>query len=960
MSPMATRLKILLVEDDSADACMVQSCLSEHRGNRLFSADLTIAQDLAHAGRLIEQDLPDIILADLGLPDAQSAEALSSILQMAPDVPIIVLSGNDDEQLALDTIKAGAIDYLPKEELSSACLTRAIRHGLARKESELALRETEKRYRGLIENSGLGIQLVTARSTAPGQGRLFINDALVKLLGYETTGEMDQRASFQLVAPYDQEKAVHYQKTAADFPVGASDTYECDFIRKDGSIIPLHVVISKIIWDGEEAIQRTVIDLTARKQAEQERAKSEELLRAIMDNSPSPIYLKDVNSRVLLINKAYEKRYGIKMKDALGSQGHEWHQRKTIEKLIKHDRKVIASGRPSELEFESTDLSGKRTVTHSIKFLVRDTDGNIVGIGGIASDITARRHSELLLEQKSALLQATLDHMAEGIVVYNSDLKLIAHNQIFVDIYGFPAEFIRLGVSYEEIARYLAETGHYGAGDVDELVRVRVKSAREGNPGNFQRAGKDGKTIAVWRNLLPDGGFVCTLTDMSERKRADEALQLAKSEAELAAAEAREANAAKSEFLANMSHEIRTPMNGVLGMVDLLSQTQLTPVQQEGVETIKESGKALLNLLNDILDLSKIEAGRMELEELDFSIGALLQSANALWMHQAQDKGLRFSIHNHVDDSDYIKSDQGRVRQVLYNLIGNAIKFTANGHVEVHLSENPRDDKRVGLRFEVRDCGIGLSAAQIEKLFRPFIQADGSTTRKYGGTGLGLTISKNFVELLGGEIGVESIPGEGSTFWFTMIAERGDPRKVRRELSSQTQRSSGDTRDDQILRILLAEDNAINQKVAKYLLAPLNCQLDIVSNGLEALASVTRSPYDLILMDVQMPEMDGIAATEKIRSLPGPAGEIPIIAMTANAMQGDREKYLEAGMNDYVVKPTDQRDLLNAIARCAAVVRPDMNVATLDETPPNSETIPLAPSGDIADEFAKLMGSFGA
>lgn len=962
MSSMASPLKILLVEDDLMDVAMVRSYLSEKRGKCFFSADLSVAHDFAQASRLLAKDLPDIILTDLSLPDVQGMEAFCAIFELAPDVPVMVLSGNEDEQLALDTIKAGAIDYLPKDELSTAFLTRAIRHGIARKETELALQESEKNYRGLIENSGLGIHLVKVGRSSSGRGRLFMNDALVHLLGYDSSKEMDEKASFQLVAPYDQEKAAQYHKTAADFPIGVSDTYECDFVRKDGSIIPLHVIISKIPWDGEEAIRRTVIDLSERRQAERERARSDEWLRAIMDNSPSQIYLKDVDSRMLLINKAYEKRYNISAKDALGGQGHDWHDPEIIENLIEHDQKILSAGRPSELEFETTDDSGNLTVTYSIKFPVRDIRGNIVGIGGIGSDITARRHDEQVLEQKSTLLQTTLDHMAEGIVVYDTDLKLIAFNQIFVDLYGFPQDFIQPGRSYEEVSRNMAENGHYGAGDVDEQVRVRVKRAKHAGARQLERTGEDGKTISVCRTPLPGGGFVCTFTDVSKRKRAEDALQLAKSEAEKAAAEAVHANAAKSEFLANMSHEIRTPMNGVLGMVDILSQTELTPVQQDGVETIKESGKALLYLLNDILDLSKIEAGRMEIEELDFSVTELLASANSLWTHQAQDKGLRFSIHNHLQDPDHncIKSDQGRLRQVLYNLIGNAVKFTSSGHVEVHLSENTLNDERIALHFEIRDSGIGLTAEQIGKLFQQFSQADGTTTRKYGGTGLGLTICKNFAELLGGEIGVDSIPDEGSTFWFTVIAERGDPRKVKRELSSQTQGSMNKVPNDRTLRILLAEDNAINQKVATYLLGPLDCQLDIVSNGLEAVASVTRTPYDLILMDIQMPEMDGVTATRKIRSLPGPVGNIPIIAMTANSMQGDREKYLEAGMDDYVAKPIDQRELFNAIARCTDVMQPGQDVAAPNDIASPGASTPPPPNDDTEDEFDNLMGGFGS
>ncbi len=411
--------------------------------------------------------------------------------------------------------------------------------------------------------------------------------------------------------------------------------------------------------------------------------------------------------------------------------------------------------------------------------------------------------------------------------------------------------------------------------------------------------------------------ILVVVRDISEQKQAEELLAKAKESAEAA-------NLSKSQFLATMSHEIRTPMNGVLGMADLLSRTTLTADQADLVQTIRESGRTLLDLLNDILDLSKIEAGRIEIHAEDFSLAEVLRSTNALWAHSARDKGLVFSIRNDAADIDMIRTDRTRLRQVLNNLIGNAIKFTADGSVELRVDARTGDQGKYELRFEVRDTGIGISNDQMEELFQPFTQADSSTTRQFGGTGLGLTISKNLVEFLGGEIGLESAPGAGSTFWFTVPADRAEAIPAEPALSLEGPGAPSEPSALRPLRILIAEDNGINQLVVSRMIAPLNAKVDIVDDGLEAVSAVTRSEYDLILMDIQMPEMDGVTATARIRSLGGTKANVPIIAMTANAMRGDREKYLEAGMNDYLAKPLEQAKLLSAISRHTGTAMPDI------------------------------------
>ena len=506
-------------------------------------------------------------------------------------------------------------------------------------------------------------------------------------------------------------------------------------------------------------------------------------------------------------------------------------------------------------------------------------DGLMTGAFGLHQDVTSRQLAE---ERLNSLFDASVEVLA--IISFKGYFKRV--NPALVKLLGYTAE--------ELMSRPCIEFVH--PDDRERTMKHVLSQLYEGDTDRIENRyiRKDGSIALLSWTMSPSGKDILGVArDITEERAAADALHRAKEAAEAA-------NRAKSEFLATMSHEIRTPLNGVIGMADLLRTTTLSPAQREQVEAIHDSGRVLLTVLNDILDLSRIEAGKLELEKRPFNLRHAAGSMSELWSQAAASKGLRFVCEIADNVPDLVVGDEVRLRQVLGNLLSNAVKFTEAGSVRLRVS---RADAIGGIRCEVCDTGPGIEQSAQARLFEKFSQGDASVTRKHGGTGLGLAISRQLSELMGGSLSLASTPGEGSTFTAVFRFEPVATPLAADEAIAPAPRSGA-------LDILVAEDNAINRKLIALMLEALGHRCTFAENGEQAVTAAAAGDFDVIFMDVQMPVLDGLGATKRIRALDGPVSRTPIVAVTANAMSGDKEKYIAAGMDNYVSKPISLQSLM--------------------------------------------------
>jgi PAS domain S-box-containing protein len=741
----------------------------------------------------------------------------------------------------------------------------------------------------------------------------------------------------------------------------AREMRETDLRRNvEGSYIP------HIGADGKVCgVFVLVSDVSALKDAERRADEGRDAIRSLIESARDAILSVDEKQRVVRFNHAAEAMFGFTSAEIIGQP---------LDRLIPagaragHARHVQKFGAGGE---SGRNMSGGDRVVNGLRrdgseFPVEASISKVErGEGAeytvIMRDVTERVRAVAQVQATAALLRRTVETLPMGVSVLDADLNMLAFNDRLLDLLGFPREEFTYSDPLEKFFRYNAERGEYGVGDPETQVNDRLALARRGEAHCFERVRADGTVLEVRGTPVPGGGFVTIYTDITARREESRRLVEARENAEATAR-------AKSEFLATMSHEVRTPMNGVLGIAELLLDTPLNPEQRDFAETILRSGHALLEILNDILDLSKIEAGKLELEEVAFDPVLTLRDVVALSMPLAAAKDLTLAIDLADDVPRDVVGDPGRLRQVLSNLVGNALKFTDTGQVSVSLRVVGNEGGDVVLGVSITDTGIGMTPEQQSRLFQPFSQADASTTRRFGGTGLGLAICLKLVDMMGGKFSVASVPGSGSTFSFTLRCRCAAPGSVRIAETRLESRFSG--------RVLVVEDNVVNRKVARATLAGFGLVVLEAENGALALQTLAREPVGLVLMDMHMPVMDGLEATRRIRAAEA-AGELqgrrPIVAMTANVLREAVEACMAAGMDGTLPKPFQRRQMVETLARWlparinGVAGDADATVAAADTAQPVSlasaqSAIELATFRVLAetmeDELPSLVGEF--
>jgi len=795
--------------------------------------------------------------------------------------------------IAMSVLSNIALPVILIYPVGTALLGSLLVNYLERERTGKQLCESMERYRLLVDTANEGIWAMDREHVTT-----YVNAAMANMLGYRQDEMIGNKVESYF---YHEDMDLHRQSMEQRHKC-KDEVYERRFRRKDGKEL-WTMVSAKALKNESNVFQGSFAmftDITLRKVTENALAKSELMLRMIMNTIPDLVWLKDVDGVYLHCNKKFERFFGADEATIIGKDDYVFIDKERADFFRDNDRKAINADCPRINEEWLTFASdGYHGLFETVKAPMHDEQGKLIGVLGIARDITARKTTEEALRESETRFKALHNASFGGIAIHDKGV-ILECNLGLSEMFGYSREEL-IGMD----GLLLVADGSR------DVVMSRILSGYE-KPYEEYGLRKNGEEFPMRleaRNLPYKGKMVRAVEfrDITDSVNAAKALLAAKEAAE-------SATRAKSEFLANMSHEVRTPLNGVLGMLQLLQTTEQSDEQKEYILGAIKSTKRLTRLLADILDISKIESGKLQIIEAEFSTVCLQESIIEIFRPTAREKSLNFNFHVDTQVPPRLIGDETRVRQILFNLVGNAIKFTESGSVLVEATLLPaKNSEYLRVLFAVSDTGIGISDEQLKDIFEPFVQGEQSYTRCYQGAGLGLAIVRKLVKILGGEMAIDNAAGNGTTIYVSL------PFKL--PVSHQKQAEMQPYQTDEPVgapwRILLVEDEELSLFSGKRMLHKMGYSVTTAPDGMEALGILHEQDFDLILMDIQMPVMDGVEATKAIRGSSdlGAKSQIPIIAMTAYAMTGDKERFLAAGMDDYISKPVDRDELKTVIKR---------------------------------------------
>jgi PAS domain S-box-containing protein len=796
------KFNILLIEDNPADARLIDIYLGEAFDDSIYT--LTTAYNLQVGLEFIPVKEFAIILVDLTLPDSSGLDTFKKVFEKAPDTPIIVLTGVEDERIGLNAMKLGAQDFLIKGKVKGKGLRRSINYAIERNK---LTRELSEKTKKLEEKTA---------------------DLLKEKIKLSEAQKLAHIGSWE----WNIEKGV---------VTCSEEFYDIYGLSHDETKITYENLLKHVHNEDRKLVKDT-------------------------------------------IEGSYVKQVPFNF----------YHR------IVRSDDQI--------------------RIIHARGEILKDKDGSSIMMLGTGQDVTERMQEEEMEKLSTAATKSF-----NSVIIANKDGGIEWVNEGFIKLSNYTLEELKTTKKtiYDLIcnAKFTKEF-------------IIAESIVNKKPLSFERENyaRDGKKYWVITTITPVSGkngkterIIAIDSDITLRKQIEEELIKANHIAEhslmkgnkaldeltRAKKQLEESMKVKEQFLANMSHEIRTPMNAIIGFTTLILKTELSPEQKQFIDAIKTSGENLIVIINDILDFSKIQSGKINFEQIGFKLRNLVSSVADLMLPKSKEKNIRLSYEIEKSIPDDIVGDPTRLNQILINLVGNAIKFSENGEVKIRVDMLEEQEEFVELKFSVSDTGIGIPEDKLTNIFEGFTQATNETTRKYGGTGLGLTIVKQLIESQNGSISVESKVGVGSSFIFNLKFKKSSYHQPNKEIEKVNEAEEPYVEG---LKILLVEDNLMNQMLAKKVLSNWHWNVDLAVNGLIAVEKAKENDYDVILMDIQLPEMDGYNATRHIRrDVSSPKCNTPIIAMTAHAIAGEAEKCYAAGMNDYISKPFDEKVLYNKI-----------------------------------------------